>query len=88
MNETLPAYDVKVVDTTGAGDAFFGAVLFRLRSYTDRGLNSIRADEWHDILDFANAAGSLTTAKKGAIPAMPTLQAIENCRRTMSLLKA
>jgi fructokinase len=87
LKETLPTYDVKTVDTTGAGDAFLGAVLFRLRGYTVNRLNDIRTDEWRDILDFANAAGSLTTAKKGAIPAMPTLQAIENCRRTIPLLK-
>ena len=79
----LPAYGVTTVDTTGAGDAFLGAVLSRLRGKTAYDLHDISGAAWNDIIDFANAAGSLATAKKGAIPALPALDEIETCRRNV-----
>jgi fructokinase len=84
---SLPAYDVKTVDTTGAGDAFLGAVHYRLRDKSPEELRSISRDELDGAVDFANAAGSLTTAKKGAIPALPTMAEIEACRKTVPLLR-
>jgi fructokinase len=83
----LPAYDVKVVDATGAEDAFLGAVLFRLQNKNIKDLEKIPLDELADIVDFANAAGSLTTAKRGAIPALPDMIEIEACRREKNLLR-
>ena len=80
----LPAYDVKTVDTTGAGDSFLGAVLYRLRDKNHAEVKAITRDELTDIIDFANAAGSLTTAKRGAIPALPSAAEIEACRRKQS----
>jgi fructokinase len=82
----LPTYDVKTIDTTGAGDAFFGAVHYRLRGKTKEQVRGISRDELADIVDFANAAGSLTTTKKGAIPAMPDMAAIERCRKDIGKL--
>lgn len=35
--------------------------------------------EIEQMIDFANAAGSLATMKKGAISAMPSISAIEEC---------
>ena len=32
-----------------------------------------------EMLDFANALGSLVTTKKGAIPAIPTIEEINRC---------
>jgi fructokinase len=72
----LAAYDVPTVDTTGAGDAFLGAVLFKLRGKNRSGLENITHDEMAAIVDFANAAGSLATTKKGGIPAMPSPEEI------------
>jgi fructokinase len=77
----LPAFDVKTIDTTGAGDSFLGAVHFRIRDKSREDLQRISRDELADIVDFANAAGSLTTIKKGAIPAMPNMVEIEVCRK-------
>jgi len=82
----LPAYDVATIDTTGAGDAFLGAVLFRLRGKGREELRCITNEEMYDIVSFANAAGSLTTTKKGAIPAMPDYNEIEKCRKGTALL--
>lgn len=81
----LPTYDVKTVDTNGAGDTFLGAVLFRLKEKNLRDIELLSEEELLDILSFANAAGSLATTKSGAIPAMPTLEEVELCRKTVPL---
>jgi fructokinase len=83
----MPAYDVKTIDTTGAGDAFLGAVHCRLRGKTREQLRGISGEELADIVDFANAAGSLATTKRGAIPAMPTLAEINTCRKSVGKLR-
>lgn len=76
----LPTYDVKTVDTTGAGDAFVGAILWQLRNRSRREIESLGDKELRQIVDFANAAGSLTTTKSGAIPAIPTMEQIRACQ--------
>ncbi len=60
------------VDTTGAGDAFLGAVHYRLRNRSLEDIQTMQKDELDALLLFANAAGGVTTTKKGAIPAMPS----------------
>ena len=82
---TLPTYDVKTIDTTGAGDAFLGAFLVE---YLERGCraSALKKEEIEAMVDFANAAGSLATTKKGAIPAMPNRDAIEACRKNVAKL--
>jgi sugar/nucleoside kinase (ribokinase family) len=73
--DRLPTYDVKTIDTTGAGDAFLGGFLFKIRPYFGR-LQELTFEELHDAVDFANAVGSLATTRKGAIPAMPRLEEV------------
>ena len=83
---TVPAYDVKTIDTNGAGDAFLGAVHYRLRNKSLAEIRRLGRDDMEDIVAFANAAGSLTTTKNGAISAMPTLPEVEECMRSCPLL--
>ena len=64
----------KVGDTNGAGDTFFGAALSKL---CKEDLNTLTADKLETILAFANKAASITTSRRGAIPAMPTLTEVE-----------
>ena len=88
QSDLLPTYNVKTVDTTGAGDAFLGALLWRLREKSARQLAQLSRTEWISAVQFANASGSLTTTRKGAIPAMPDRESIEECIRNTSLLAA
>ncbi|KAI4324316.1 hypothetical protein L6164_023867 [Bauhinia variegata] len=66
---SVEAYHVNTVDTTGAGDAFVGALLTKI--VDDQ---TILEDEarLREVLKFANGCGAITTIKKGAIPALPT----------------
>lgn len=82
----LPTYDTQVRDTTGSGDSFFGALLAKLVQ-SGKHPRELTRDELLEFLDFANAAGAVCATKSGAIPALPDLDAIEVCRRTVPLLR-
>lgn len=71
----VDGFHVKVADTNGAGDTFFGAVLSRL-SAREGMLNRLTERELREILRFANCAAAMTTSRSGAIPAMPTMQEV------------
>ncbi len=63
---------VKPIDTTGAGDAFVGGLLYRLSV----------AQDWHnqatilDAVKWANGCGALATTQKGAMTALPNQAAL------------
>ena len=71
----VPGFSVKVADTNGAGDTFFGSFLSRIA--LRGGLEGLTADEISSYVLFANKAASITTSRPGAIPAMPSLQEVE-----------
>jgi len=75
----VPTYLVDTVDTTGAGDAFWGALLWQIKGKCLDEIAGMSEDAWRKVVQFANAAGSLTTTSKGAIPAMPDKFAIDAC---------
>lgn len=85
MTGCLPTYDVKTIDTTGAGDAFFAGALYKI---LERGtkIEGMSGDELGSIVEFANAVGSLSTTKKGAIPSMPTIDEVYACMRDVKKL--
>jgi ribokinase len=62
----IPAYKVKAVDTTAAGDAFCGAFA--------TAISENKPVEY--ALKFASAAGGLAATKAGAVPSLPTQQEI------------
>ena len=76
-----PTYTVSTVDTTGAGDTFWGAFLYCLIK-GGKAPERYSSEELEKFLDFANAAGSLCTTKKGAIPAMPDLKQVKELAGT------
>jgi ribokinase len=63
----VPGYEVEVVDTTAAGDAFVGG--FAVALAEDKSL--AEAVRW------GNAAGALATTKLGAQPSLPTRGEVE-----------
>jgi sugar/nucleoside kinase (ribokinase family) len=65
---------VEPVDTTGAGDAFMAAVLWRL-AFHDRRL---AYDVLLDSVRYGCAAGAVATLTEGAIPSLPTLPQLES----------
>ena len=67
---TVPGFRVKVADTNGAGDTFFGAFLSRVAKHG--GLFRMRPDRIERYVRYANRAASITASRPGAIPAMPT----------------
>jgi len=67
-HDFVPAFKVKAIDTTAAGDTFIGALSSQLK--TD--LSNIK-----EALTFAQRASSITVQRLGAMPSIPTKVEIE-----------
>lgn len=65
---------IQQVDSTGAGDAFVGALLSRI---TQSGKRQFSFNEWQMMTRFANCVGAMTCTKHGAIDAIPTLDQVK-----------
>lgn len=72
----VDGFKVDTIDTTGAGDAFLGAALYKILNLGWENINGLDKANFEALVQFANAAGALTTTKKGAIPAMPDLNEV------------
>lgn len=66
-------FEVTVKDTTGAGDAFIGAIIFQLLKQDRKHL----IENGNHYLRFANAVGGVTTTAYGAIESLPYLEDVE-----------
>ena len=75
MSGLVDGFRVKVADTNGAGDTFFGSLLSRIA--LRGGLGDLGKEELEGFVRFANKAASITSSRSGAIPAMPTLEEVE-----------
>ena len=64
--EILPAYQVKAVDTTAAGDSFTAALTLKMIEYGDI----------KKAIKYAHAVGALCVSKKGAQPSLPTSEEV------------
>lgn len=71
-----PAKPVKAIDTTGAGDGFTGAFLWKLgqKGTTKAALEKIPMQYLCECLDFANSFCAVSVQKKGAIASYPTAE--------------
>ncbi|XP_062088664.1 probable fructokinase-7 [Humulus lupulus] len=73
FNGHVAGVKVTPVDTTGAGDGFVAGVLSIMAS----DLNLYKDEKkLREALLFANACGALTVTERGAIPALPTKEAV------------
>ncbi len=77
IQATVPSIKVKPLDTTGAGDAFIGCLLYQISQLSD--YNSILEDSEAllPMVSLANKAGALTTMEYGAIVALPNLKELQ-----------
>ena len=73
--EHLPAFKVKAIDTTGAGDGWNAGLLTGL----------VREWDLHTCLLVANAVGALVVTKRGAITALPYKHELEKFLKTNSV---
>ncbi len=69
----VPSILVKPVDTTGAGDAFVGAVLYQLSNYSLNVILAMNIDEWKTVITNGNKAGARTCEYMGAMEAFKHL---------------
>lgn len=69
----VPSIAVRPVDTTGAGDAFIGAVLYQLSNLKNNNLKSLSAEDWKHFVSNANKAGARTCEYLGAMEAFKHL---------------
>lgn len=70
------ALPVTVRDTTGAGDAFLGSILALIAREGWSGPKALTGAQAERLLRVGCAAGSLTTTKLGAIPALPAAEEV------------
>lgn len=68
-----PGFKLNTVETTGAGDTFFGSVLHHV---LEKGFRPYTKEELDEMLTFANAAAALVTTRRGALRVMPSKEEI------------
>ena len=73
----VPGRKAKAVDATGAGDAFWGAFLSRLRILGVNTAADLTEAVIRDALDYGNVSGCICVQTKGAIASIPTRAQIE-----------
>ena len=68
-----PGFKLNTIETTGAGDTFFGSVLHHILT---KGWRPYTKEELDEMLTFANAAAALVTTRRGALRVMPSEEEI------------
>lgn len=70
--EIIESISIESIDSTGAGDAFIGAMLYQVANIG----NMPSVTESIEMVRFANKVGALTCTKLGAIQALPFINEI------------
>lgn len=76
-------FSMQAVDTTGAGDAFWGGFLYSIIKCGKR-LGELTIDDATSYALTGNAVAALCVTKRGGIPAMPNLIEVERLLHTIS----
>ncbi len=74
-----PTYDLVVQDTTGAGDAFIGAVLTYILSSKKPLATMLVPAILDKMVEYAGAVSALATTKPGGISSMPSPEEVARC---------
>ena len=73
----VPGRKVKAVDATGAGDAFWGGFLSKLRLLGVEKAADLDEDKLRAAMEYGNVSGCICVQNKGAITSIPTREQIE-----------
>ena len=68
--EFFPAYPVKAIDTTAAGDCFTAAFALALS----------QGQNWKEAIEFGQKASSIAVTRKGAQTSIPTRKEVEEMK--------
>ncbi len=79
-SEVVPGYKQPAIDTTGAGDAFWGGFLYRMLSI-ERRPRELSLKEAADCANWGNAVATCCVQHRGGIPAMPSLEEVKEIMR-------
>lgn len=63
-----PFLQESTIETTGAGDTFMACVI---NAVLEKGIDTLAEEDLLEMLEFANAASSIITTRKGALKVMP-----------------
>lgn len=69
----IASIPVKPVDTTGAGDAFVGALLYQLSKFNNNERTELDETDWQQMITNSNKAGARTCEYLGAMEAFKHL---------------
>ncbi|MCR4624766.1 MAG: carbohydrate kinase [Lachnospiraceae bacterium] len=73
----VPAMKAKCIDTTGAGDAYWGGFLSSLVKQGVKAVTDLDKDKLTEAGKYGAVSGGLCIQKPGGIPALPTASEIE-----------
>ena len=76
----VPAPPIRAIDTTGAGDAFMGAILYKLvqlEKATPTALQHLTEQDLRTIGAFANQVAAITCTRLGGIASLPFISEIK-----------
>lgn len=73
---TVAGYEATAIDTTGAGDSFYGGFLYKLLT-SGKTPDMISMKEAVFFTQFGNAAAAICVSRRGGIPSMPESDEVE-----------
>lgn len=86
MSGHVPAFCAEAVDTTGAGDSFWGGFL----SQYLKGFRKIDEMEWPELEEcalYGNATAALCVQRRGGIPSIPSGEEVQQQIKTLLRVK-
>lgn len=76
ISVTSPCRNVRVVDTTGAGDSFFGGFLYKM-TQDNKNPGELTYKDLGEYARFANGVASIVVTRRGALNSMPTMAEVK-----------